>query len=116
MSSLKCPVFIIHGTEDQDIPFFHGECLGHELQYPWPPWYPEAGHNDIEEKFRKVYLSKLKQFLATVNEIQSFGDDKPHDTIMTMNEAKLITHDLNESCTKMIYDKIVPMNLQNNKD
>lgn len=68
VSKLNCPVFIMHGTEDEEIPHFHGELLVNELQSPWPPWFPQAGHNDIEEKFRKIFLDKLDQFFSMIKE------------------------------------------------
>ena len=74
IGEVKCPVFIMHGTEDLEIPSFHGECLVNELQEPWPAWFPEAGHNDIEEKFRKIYLLKLEQFLASLRENKTDKD------------------------------------------
>ena len=30
--------------------------------------FPKAGHNDIEEKFRKVFLSKLEKFIEMIGD------------------------------------------------
>ena len=68
ISLINCPVFIMHGTEDDAIPYHHGECLANELKFPWPAWFPKAGHNDIEEKFRKVFLSKLEKFIEMIGD------------------------------------------------
>ena len=75
ISKIKCPIFIMHGTEDAEIPYFHGECLANELSYPWPAWFPKAGHNDIEEKFREIFLTKLEKFIELVSEIYSASDE-----------------------------------------
>ena len=74
IGEVKCPVFIMHGTKDLEIPSFHGECLANEVKVLWPAWFPEAGHNDIEEKFRKLYLQKLEQFLVSLRENKNGKD------------------------------------------
>ena len=46
----QCAVFIIHGTEDEEVPCSHGEMLHAAAQAPHPPYWVEgAGHSDIVE-------------------------------------------------------------------
>ena len=43
---IRCPVFIVHGTQDEVVPFRHGEELFLALPQPWrakPFWVDGAG-------------------------------------------------------------------------
>uniref|UniRef100_A0A7S2PBQ2 Peptidase S9 prolyl oligopeptidase catalytic domain-containing protein n=1 Tax=Zooxanthella nutricula TaxID=1333877 RepID=A0A7S2PBQ2_9DINO len=67
---VHAPVFIIHGTHDEEIPQDHGRALYEacpvELAYdPW--WVKEAGHNDIEINHRQLYFEHLAAFLQAVD-------------------------------------------------
>jgi len=68
----KCPVMIIHGKKDQEVPIAHGEALhnavpDHFKRSPW--WVPNRGHNDITEGRGKMaeYLAKLREFLDSLD-------------------------------------------------
>lgn len=48
----KCPVFIIHGVQDEEVDISHGHSLYEAVdpvfqRDPW--WVPDRGHNDITE-------------------------------------------------------------------
>ena len=65
---IRCPVFIIHGTQDEVVPFWHGEELFLSLPQPWrakPFWVEGAGHNNIEALLRPTgaFVDKLIEFL-----------------------------------------------------
>lgn len=65
---IACPVFIIHGTQDEVVPFWHGQDLFLSLQQPWrakPFWVEGAGHNNIEALLRNTgaFVDKLNEFL-----------------------------------------------------
>ncbi|EGB05226.1 hypothetical protein AURANDRAFT_5301, partial [Aureococcus anophagefferens] len=48
---LRCPVFIMHGTHDEVVPFWHGQGLFLATCIRWrrkPFWIFGAGHNNIE--------------------------------------------------------------------
>lgn len=65
----KCtaPVFVIHGTEDVEIPINHGIGISENAQNAFPPWFVEgAGHNNIEAHWRETYFAKTRQFLNRV--------------------------------------------------
>lgn len=56
--NVKCPVFIIHGDSDIEVPIRHGQGLYNavEPQYQYTPWWVTGkGHNDVitdnEEEF-----------------------------------------------------------------
>lgn len=66
VQKIQCPIFMMHGTHDAEIPFEHAvaihEAIPPELAYdPW--WVKEGGHNDIEISFRAQYFQKIQQFL-----------------------------------------------------
>jgi len=65
---IRCPVFIVHGTLDEVVPFRHGEELFLALPQSWrakPFWVEGAGHNNIEALLRPsgMFVDKLLEFL-----------------------------------------------------
>merc|ERR1740129_2327532 len=70
IKQVRCPVFIIHGTHDTEVPFEHGVAL-HEACPPEiafdPWWVKEAGHNDIEINHRALYFEHLARFLKALD-------------------------------------------------
>jgi fermentation-respiration switch protein FrsA (DUF1100 family) len=72
IAKAKCPVMLIHGKLDQEVPIDHGMALynatpDHLKRNPW--WVPDRGHNDITEGRGKLaeYLVKLREFLASLD-------------------------------------------------
>ena len=66
--NIRCPVFIVHGTQDEVVPFWHGENLFSALPQEWrakPFWVDGAGHNNIEALLRPTgaFVDKLNEFL-----------------------------------------------------
>lgn len=67
-SSIQCPVFIVHGTQDEVVPFWHGQDLFMAVSQEWrakPFWVEGAGHNNIEALLRPTgaFIAKLVEFL-----------------------------------------------------
>ncbi|EAR83174.1 alpha/beta superfamily hydrolase (macronuclear) [Tetrahymena thermophila SB210] len=66
---VNAPIFIIHGTNDQDIKIHHASELYERAKKNYTPFFLEvkgAGHNDIEheDKFRKDYFKELRRFMG----------------------------------------------------
>jgi abhydrolase domain-containing protein 17 len=66
--NIQCPVFIIHGTQDEVVPFWHGEDLFVSVPQQWrakPFWVEGAGHNNIEAMLRPTgtFVSKIIEYL-----------------------------------------------------
>jgi len=64
----RCPVFIVHGTQDEVVPFRHGQELFLAIPQSWrakPFWVEGAGHNNIEALLRPsgMFVDKLLEFL-----------------------------------------------------
>jgi len=69
MGQVRCPVLIIHGTEDEVIPFRHGEALFRAAQEPKRNWWVEgAGHNDLAYSAGPEYWRKLQEFAVWVEQ------------------------------------------------
>ena len=64
--SNRCPTYIIHGTEDEIVPYYHGEGLFNALpdtSKAVPFWANGAGHNNIEMEMPTAYIKRLMQFI-----------------------------------------------------
>lgn len=66
IGKVRCPVYVVHGTQDDIVPFWHGEdlvrnCRKH-CQYP-PYWVEGGNHNDLEVKAKDVFYEKFLKFL-----------------------------------------------------
>lgn len=65
---IRCPVFIVHGTQDEVVPFWHGQDLFLAVNQEWrakPFWVEGAGHNNIEALLRPsgAFVDKINEFL-----------------------------------------------------
>lgn len=64
---IRCPVFIVHGTQDEVVPFWHGEELFLALEQPWrakPFWVDGAGVSAI--KFISYTVFIILQHCSTI--------------------------------------------------
>lgn len=60
---VRCPVLVIHGTQDEVIPFTHGERLFAAAPEPRDHlWVDGAGHNDLEHVAGRRYWDALRRF------------------------------------------------------
>ena len=61
---VKCPVLIIHGTEDKVVPVQNAHDLFGQLKdgCDYPPLWVDAGHNDIESRFKNLFISSVNAF------------------------------------------------------
>jgi len=67
----RSPVFVIHGTHDEEIGIEHGKRLYENARGKLEPWWVEGGgHNDIEFETRALYFKKLENL---VRETGGFG-------------------------------------------
>lgn len=62
---IEAPVLVIHGTDDEIVPFWHGQEL-HALckdQSVQPLWVKGGSHNNIESTARDVFIERISGFL-----------------------------------------------------
>jgi len=66
VKDLTCSVYVIHGTDDEIVPFYHGESLFNLLpdsSKTVPFWARGACHNNIEMEMPTAYIKRLQQFV-----------------------------------------------------
>ena len=65
---VNCPVLVIHGTEDEVIPFWHGEALFAAAPSPKQSlWVEGAGHNDLILVAGDRHSAALLEFVGSLN-------------------------------------------------
>ncbi|KAL7551604.1 hypothetical protein ACHAWF_014797 [Thalassiosira exigua] len=66
VGDFTCPVYVIHGSQDAIVPFYHGQRLFQALpdsSKTVPFWARGAGHNNIEMDMPTAYVKRLQQFV-----------------------------------------------------
>ncbi|KAK8829043.1 hypothetical protein WA556_005600 [Blastocystis sp. ATCC 50177/Nand II] len=64
ISSIQCPIFFIHGMNDDIIPLADGKRLYNASTSKYPPWWvPNGNHTDLLLRQEHEYLSRLSQFI-----------------------------------------------------
>lgn len=66
IGDVPCPVYIVHGTKDEIIPFWHAEELVKNCRKDvgYPPYYVEnGGHNNLEIVARQPFYDNFSKFL-----------------------------------------------------
>jgi len=62
-----CPVFIIHGTQDEIVPCRHGRGLYKRCQLAGnaydPFWVEDADHNNLESQAGDAFFDRIRRFL-----------------------------------------------------
>jgi len=60
----KIPVWVLHGTDDQEVPISHGEGVYAACLNPWDHWFVVGGHHNNLENFREEeYYRRFDGFL-----------------------------------------------------
>lgn len=67
IDEVRCPILILHGTEDEVVPLWHAEQLFDAATAPkWSLWVSGANHNDLVEVAGDRYAQILDQFVQLV--------------------------------------------------
>lgn len=91
--NIRCPTLIIHGRNDEVVPFWHAPRLLAAIpeEFRAHPYYVEGmGHNHIESRCRQRYLAVVTNFLkmgvwSNSSNTSRFDEDIPyHDGIQQM--------------------------------
>ncbi|KAJ1447699.1 Alpha/Beta hydrolase protein [Pelagophyceae sp. CCMP2097] len=68
VARISAPVFVVHGTHDEEIPFAHGQMLSAAARRPHAPfWVAGAGHNNIVETAKDEYFTRMRSFLDALH-------------------------------------------------
>lgn len=65
IKATEAPILVIHGTEDEIVPFWHGQelqalCNDQSIQ---PLWVKGGSHNNIESTDKSAFLKRISDFL-----------------------------------------------------
>ena len=65
IGDVECPVFIMHGIEDNLVPIQNAHALvaAGKTKIYYPPLFVQAGHNDIEAKFGSLVIGSMQDFI-----------------------------------------------------
>ena len=103
----KCPVYVIHGTDDEIVPFYHGcalydafggsnSCYGSNYVSQNPEkcsslWVEGMGHNSMTKHMSSQVMTNLKRFMQSVerraNDLQQ-NQHKVKGQWCTIDEVK----------------------------
>jgi len=70
---VRCPVLIIHGLEDEEVPVGHGRGLYEAVpvQYKRDPWWvAQRGHNNVLDGNEVEYITRLATFLGQLKPLE----------------------------------------------
>ncbi|MCU0566703.1 MAG: alpha/beta hydrolase [Oculatellaceae cyanobacterium Prado106] len=68
LKSIRCPLLMIHGTDDRTIPLWHGQALYDAAAEPKQFWWVEgADHNDLTLVAGAEYFQKLREFVGSLS-------------------------------------------------
>lgn len=77
IGKVRCPVYVVHGTKDEIVPFWHGEDIVRNcrknIAYP-PYWVQDGGHNNLEIVARQPFYDNFLKFLQWL-EKEEVSDD-----------------------------------------
>lgn len=69
IKDIHCPVLVIHGTQDEIVPFWHGLKIFEAANEPkMNYWVPKAGHNDLFYQAGDSYWTTLNKFRTKILE------------------------------------------------
>jgi len=61
---INIPIWILHGTDDQEVPISHGEGVYAACSNPWENWFVVGGHhNNLENIREEEYYRRFDGFL-----------------------------------------------------
>lgn len=68
IASINCPLLVMHGTDDQIIPFSHGKALYEAARQPKSNlWVKNAGHNNLDQVGDMQYWMAMKNFINSLS-------------------------------------------------
>lgn len=85
ISSVACPVYVVHGTQDEIIPFWHARELSANCRQDraYPPFFVEnGGHSNLEKVARQEFYDNFLAFLqwldtqAIPDDLQQLADER----------------------------------------
>ncbi len=88
LSSIHCPVLIIHGTDDHTIPFEQGQALFQQANQPKRFLAVEgADYNDVISVAGDRYIKALREFTRAIHPITEKSHRKPYTFVNFLKSA-----------------------------
>jgi len=88
IDKFKYPVYIVHGTQDEVVPYWHSEELIVKVRNLWRFKSLEgAGHNNIESDYTEIHTQNLQDFLEYLN-TRPNQDEESNGNMASSNEGK----------------------------
>ncbi|OEH78703.1 hypothetical protein cyc_03069 [Cyclospora cayetanensis] len=82
---VECPVFSIHGTNDEIVPVAHGIELYKKARLRVSPfWVEGGGHNNLELLSRREFFFAMSRFLRLIhqrNQLQGHQQEQGHQQL-----------------------------------
>lgn len=67
VEKVKCPIMLIHGVDDEIVPFEHSVELYEKCRVKYPPlWVRGAGHNDVRT-FGRQFYRLIQEYIDHLN-------------------------------------------------
>jgi len=91
VGDFTCPVYVIHGSDDAIVPFYHGQTLFQNLpdsSKTVPFWARGAGHNNIEMDMPTAYIKRLQQFVRQCDR-QNYPSQSGSGSARKLREQKI---------------------------
>lgn len=89
---ITCPTYIMHGTNDVIVPFYHGKDLFDTLpegsKYA-PFWAENMGHNNIETDMCAQYVKRLQKFFLHLIKVRKMPVKKRMDPVLLVSKTEL---------------------------
>jgi pimeloyl-ACP methyl ester carboxylesterase len=64
IGDIKCPVLLLHGSDDQVVPFSHSQALLEQAPSPkFFSWFSGGSHNDLLDAYPEIYTSSIVRFV-----------------------------------------------------
>jgi fermentation-respiration switch protein FrsA (DUF1100 family) len=70
LRDVRCPLLVVHGTQDEVVPWSHGKRLFARAAEPKQAlWVEGAGHNDVVSVAGSRYIEALERFVILLEEL-----------------------------------------------
>lgn len=112
IADVRCPVLIIHGTDDEVVPFKHGQMLydliPEHLKVFQPFWAKGMGHNNIEVEATSTFVWNLMEFLQLIRRREYLGIDRFRGPCRTMADPPELTRAYVQRHVMLMIDREMP--------
>ncbi|KAK8799517.1 hypothetical protein WA158_006066 [Blastocystis sp. Blastoise] len=115
-SAIKSPVFQMHGTKDEIIPYKQAQILANTLQSDYPPWFVEGcTHTNIPSEKRDEYYLKVSEFIQSTLDFTSLSHASNILSTVKNNNNTIVNNNNNNNNNNNV-NKIIKSQLPYTKE